>query len=46
MLVKRKLRKKEILKKILRIQAIQTSFRQRGKKKGREGRKEERKKGG
>lgn len=45
MLVRRKLRKKRNIKKTLRIQAIQTSFRQRGKKKGREGGKEERKKG-
>ena len=45
MLVKGKLRKQRNIKKTLGIQAIQTSFRQRGKKKEREGGKEERKEG-
>ena len=45
MLVKGKFRKQRNIKKTLGIQAIQTSFRQRGKKKEREGGKEERKKG-
>ena len=44
MLIKGKLRKKKRnIKKILGIQVIQASFRQRGKKKGREGRKVKRK---
>lgn len=42
MLVK-ETQKKRNIKNTLRIQAIQTSFRQRGKKKGRVGGKEERK---
>ena len=39
-------KKKRNIKKTLGIQVIQTSFRQRGKKKGREGGKVKRKKGG
>ena len=41
-----KKKKKRNIKKTLGIQVIQTSFRQRGKKNGREGGKVKRKKGG